>query len=82
MLRRRAWHWYSALGSGFGSRHGVFLLSFVYKSIVFPLFGSTDNSSSSLLLHHLLVSTSLIAPGKLYLKMYIPRTGKYFILLF
>ena len=24
MARRRAWHWYSALGSGFGSRHWVF----------------------------------------------------------
>ena len=34
--RRRALHWYPALGSGFGSRHGVFLL-----------FGSTENSSSS-----------------------------------
>jgi hypothetical protein len=34
-------------------------LSFVYKSIVFLLFGSTDNSSSSLLLHHLLVSTPI-----------------------
>jgi len=32
-------------------------LSFLYKCIVFLLFGSTDNSSSSLLLHHLLVST-------------------------
>ena len=32
-------------------------LSFIYKSILFLLFGSTDNSSSSLLLHHLLVST-------------------------
>jgi hypothetical protein len=41
--------WQSALG--FPS------LSFIYKSIVFLLFGSTDNSSSSLLLHHLLVST-------------------------
>ena len=60
MARRTARHWYSALGSGFASRHGVFRLSFVYKSIVFPLFGSTDNSSSSLLFHHLLVSTLLI----------------------
>jgi hypothetical protein len=33
MLRRRAWHWYSALGSGFGSRHGVFLLSLLYISL-------------------------------------------------
>jgi hypothetical protein len=41
--------WQSALG--FPS------LSFIYKSIVFLLFGSTGNSSSSLLLHHLLVST-------------------------
>ena len=41
--------WQSALG--FPS------LSFIYKSIVFLLFGLTDNSSSSLLLHHLLVST-------------------------
>jgi len=41
--------WQSALG--FPS------LSFIYKSIVFLLFGSTDNSSSSLLLPHLLVST-------------------------
>jgi len=40
-------------------------LSFLYKPIVFLLFGSTDNSSSSLLLHHLLVSivhTSLLWP--------------------
>jgi len=42
--------WQSALG--FPS------LSFVYNSIVFLLLGSTDNSSSSLLLHYLLVSTS------------------------
>jgi hypothetical protein len=41
--------WQSALG--FPS------LSFIYKSIVFLLFVSTDNSSSSLFLHHLLVST-------------------------
>jgi hypothetical protein len=34
-------------------------LSFVYKSIVFLLFGLTDNSLSSLLLHHLLVSTPI-----------------------
>jgi hypothetical protein len=34
-------------------------LSFIYKSIVFLLFGSTDNSSSSLLLHHLPVSTPI-----------------------
>ena len=27
MPRMRARHWYSASGSGFGSRHGVFLLS-------------------------------------------------------
>jgi len=48
MARRRALHWYSALGSGFGSRHCVFpSLSFIYKSIVVLLFGSTDNSSSS-----------------------------------
>ena len=32
MARRRARHWYSALGSGFGSRHGVFLLSLSYIS--------------------------------------------------
>jgi len=58
MARRTAPHSYSALGSGFGSRHWVFLLSHSYiKSIVFLLFVSTDNSSSSLLLHHLLVST-------------------------
>ena len=37
MPRMRARHWYSASGSGFGSRHGVFLLSFVYKSTVFLL---------------------------------------------
>jgi len=48
MARRTARHWYSALGSGFGSRHWVFLLSLSYiKSIVFLLFVSTDNSSSS-----------------------------------
>ena len=34
----------SASGSGSGSQHGSFpSLPFVYKSIVFPLFGSTDN---------------------------------------
>jgi hypothetical protein len=32
MARRRARHWYSALGSGFGSRHWVFLLSLSYIS--------------------------------------------------
>jgi hypothetical protein len=48
MARRTARHWYSALGSAFGSRHWVFLLSLSYiKSIVFLLFVSTDNSSSS-----------------------------------
>jgi len=49
MAKRTAWHWYLALG--FPS------LSFIYKSIVFLLFVSTDNSSTSHLLHHLLVST-------------------------
>jgi hypothetical protein len=44
-----------AVGIGFS-----FSLSFIYKSIVFLLFGSTDNSSSSLLLHHLLVSTWMV----------------------
>jgi len=33
MSRRRARHWYSALRSGFGSRHGVFLLSLLYISL-------------------------------------------------
>ena len=33
MLRRRAQHWYSALGSGFGSQHGVFLLSLSHISL-------------------------------------------------
>jgi len=53
--------WLSALG--FPS------LAFIYKSIVFHLFGLTDNSSSSLLLNHLLVSTAcpanitIIEPG-------------------
>jgi len=48
MATRTARHWYSALGSGFGSRHWVFHLSHSYiKSIVFLLFVSTDNSSSS-----------------------------------
>jgi len=32
MARRRARHWYSSLGSGFGSRHWVFLLSLSYIS--------------------------------------------------
>jgi hypothetical protein len=49
MVRRRARHGYSA--SNFAS------LSFIYKSIVFLLSGLTDNSSSSLLLQHLLEST-------------------------
>jgi hypothetical protein len=46
--------WQSALG--FPS------LSFISRSKVFLLFGSTDNSSSSLLLYHLLVSTSGTVP--------------------
>jgi hypothetical protein len=32
MARRTARHWYSALGSGFGSRHWAFLLSLSYIS--------------------------------------------------
>jgi len=52
----------SALALGIGLRLwqsalGFPSLFFIYKSIVFLLFGSIDNSSSSLLLHHLLVST-------------------------
>jgi hypothetical protein len=52
MARRTARHWYSALGSGIGLRLwqsalGFPSLSFIYKSIVFLLFGWTDNSSSS-----------------------------------
>jgi hypothetical protein len=63
MARRRARHWCSALVHGIGLRLwqsalGYPSLSFIYKFIVFLLFGSTDNSSSYLLLHHLLVSTA------------------------
>jgi len=37
MPRMRARHWYSASGSGFGSRHGVFLLSLSYISLLLSL---------------------------------------------
>jgi len=48
LARRTARYWYSALGSLFGSWHWVFLLSLLYiKSIVFLLFVSSENSSSS-----------------------------------
>jgi len=52
MARRRARHWYSALGSGFGSRHWVFLLSLLYISSLFSF--SLDQQT----IHHLLVSTA------------------------
>ena len=55
MARRTARHWYSALGSGFGSRHWVFLFSlFHIKVHSFPslwidrqfiIFSSTPSSS-------------------------------------
>src|SRR5882757_4943689 len=54
MARRTARHWYSALGSGFGSRHWVFLLSVLYISPYFSF--SLDRQTIHHLLH-LLVST-------------------------
>ena len=71
MVRSRARHWYSPLGSGFGSRHRVFLLSLSYISSLFSV--SLDRQTIHhllLLLHHLLLMSTYILHSA---TEYVPR---------
>jgi len=61
MPKIRARHWYSASGSGFGSRHGVFLLSLSYISLLFSF--SCIDRQLSLFVLSLLLSTIFCISG-------------------